>query len=203
MNCQTHTKLPDYKFDPVLNQKKDIRKKYLKIREQLSDEFVEKASEAIEKRILKSPEYQKANVVHSYVSIIENNEVFTHSMIQKSIQKGKMVVVPKMNNDGELKHIRLESFKDLIPNNWNVLEPKTGKVVAESELDLILVPMVAGDRQKNRIGYGKGYYDRFLKKCRCTKTGLLFSVQLSDEKLPVESFDVPLDILFTENERIE
>jgi len=186
-----------------LKQKDEIRKKYLKIREQLSDDFVKSASEAIEQKILQSPEYQKADVVHSFVSIIENNEVLTQSLIQKSIQNGKTVVVPKMNKDGDLKHIRIESFKDLIPNSWNVPEPKKGDEVADSALDLILVPMVAGDRFKNRIGYGKGYYDRFLQKCTCTKIGLLFSVQLSPEKLPVESFDVPLDILFTENERIE
>jgi 5-formyltetrahydrofolate cyclo-ligase len=186
-----------------LKQKEEIRKKYLKIREQLSDDFVMKASEAIEKKILQSPEYQHAKIVHSFVSIIDNNEVLTHGLIQKSIQNGKTIVVPKMNNDGELKHIRLDSFNDLIPNIWNVPEPDYGEEIAESDLDLILVPMVAGDRFKNRIGYGKGYYDRFLQKCRCTKIGLLFSVQLNPDKLPVESFDVPLDILFTENERIE
>jgi 5-formyltetrahydrofolate cyclo-ligase len=62
--------------------------------------------------------------------------------------------------------------------------------------------MVAGDRNKNRIGYGAGYYDRFLKNCTATKMGLLFDCQLYDHTLPVEYFDIPLDVLITESQRI-
>jgi 5-formyltetrahydrofolate cyclo-ligase len=108
-----------------------------------------------------------------------------------------------MIGEGKLSHIRLDSLKDLRKNSLGVPEPVGGRKFSVDDLDLVIVPMVAGDRKKNRIGYGAGYYDRFLTNCSAPKVGLLFDCQLYDDTLPVESFDIPLDILITESERIE
>jgi len=196
-------KLSAYKNLRPLDEKKKLRRKYLKIRKELSDDYVSQSSRLIIQRVLESAEYRKARTIHCYVSIIENKEVYTQDLIKLSLQKGKKVVVPKMVGNKQLSHIYLKSMDDLALNDWNVPEPRSNDEADISELDLILVPMVAGDRHKNRLGYGQGYYDRFLNRSNCKKMGLLFSCQLTENKLPVDPFDVPMDIMITENERIE
>lgn len=116
---------------------------------------------------------------------------------------GKQVVVPKIMGDGKLEHFEINSLDELRENSLGVPEPLAGKKIFVDNLDLIVVPMVAGDRFKNRIGYGAGYYDRFLQNCPAPKIGLLFDCQLFDGTLPVEEFDIPLDILITESQRVE
>ncbi len=80
-------------------------------------------------------------------------------------------------------------------------EPIKVKEIEISQIDLILVPMAAADRTGNRLGYGKGFYDRFLNKANAMKVGLVFSEFLYDE-IPTESFDEKLDIIVTDKEVI-
>lgn len=119
-------------------------------------------------------------------------------MLKEMLVEGKKVVVPVTQTDSRtMRHIALSKFEDLQPNTWGVLEPSGGEEVLVGSLDLIIIPMVGGDRHKNRIGYGKGFYDRFLAEVDCPKIGLLFEDCLIDE-VPTESFDVPLNALITE-----
>ncbi|WP_234572171.1 5-formyltetrahydrofolate cyclo-ligase [Rhodohalobacter sp. 614A] len=183
--------------------KKKLRRFFLVERMKLSEVEVETKSESIINRVLESDEFKKAQTVHTYISIKEKNEVRTFPFIEACFKEQKRVVVPKIVGDGTLEHIELNSLDDLTINNWGVPEPPTKKQVPIDTLDLIIVPMVAGDRSKNRLGYGKGFYDRFLEISEAVKIGLLFDCQLYNNKLPVESFDIPLDILITESQRIE
>lgn len=185
------------------SSKKEIRELFLESRQNLSQKFVEKKSREIQKRILNTSEFQKAEVIHTYISIAQNNEVNTLPIIETCFEQGKKVVVPKIAGDGMMDHIEIFSFDELEINNWGVPEPKGGNTFPIDDLGLIIVPMVAGDRYKNRLGYGEGFYDRFLKECSATKIGLLFDCQLFENKLPVESYDIPLDILTTETKQIE
>jgi 5-formyltetrahydrofolate cyclo-ligase len=116
---------------------------------------------------------------------------------------GKKVIAPVTQIEaGTLQHVWLEVFEDLQANEWVVLEPLEGEEADPEELELIIVPMVGGDYQRNRIGYGKGFYDRFLRQVHCPAVGLLFERCLMDE-VPVESFDVPLSMLITEKQIIQ
>jgi len=186
-----------------LGEKSKLRRKFLTIRKSLSKQYVSDNSRLIAQRVLQSEEYKNAGTIHCYVSITENKEVHTHDLIRQCLEDGKKVVVPKMADHQKLRHIFLHSMDDLVPNHWNVPEPKTDDEANLKELDLILVPMVAGDRFKNRVGYGKGYYDRFLSQCDSKKMGLLFSCLLNDQKIPVDPYDVPMDIIITETERFD
>lgn len=182
--------------------KEKLRNHFLKKRNNLSGKEVEEKSQCIIDRILKMKVFQQAQTFHSYVSIQKNNEVDTIRFLEICLQMGKNLVVPKMIGEGKLSHIRLDSLKDLRKNSLGVPEPVGGRKFSVDDLDLVIVPMVAGDRKKNRIGYGAGYYDRFLTNCSAPKIGLLFDCQLYDDTLPVENFDIPLDILITESGRI-
>lgn len=183
--------------------KKMLRKHFLQIRKELSQVSCQKKSQKIIDRIFSSSEFEKAFIIHTYIPSKKNREVDTFPLIKKAFIEGKKVIVPKISGEGELEHIELTSTDELEKNHLGIPEPSNGKTYPISKLDLVIVPMVAGDLQKNRLGYGKGYYDRFLEKCPAIKMGLLFDCQLYENKLPVESFDIPLDILVTESQRIE
>lgn len=184
-------------------KKEELRRHFLEARKRLSEKEVETKSAAIIDQILQLSAFKETDVVHSYVSITKNQEVNTSNLIQKCLHTGKRMIVPKILGKGKLQHVEIKSLNDLQKNSLGIPEPDDGKEISVETLDLIIVPMVAGDHFKNRIGYGEGYYDRFLAKSTAITIGLLFDCQLYDDKLPVEEFDIPLDILVTESQRIE
>lgn len=175
-----------------------LRKQFLSERMKLDDSEVKKKSACIIDQLIKTDEFKGASVIHTYVSITSKKEADTISLITYCLKSGKRVVVPKMMDKGELKHIEITTINNLKKNDWGILEPENNNEVNISDVELIVVPMVAADRHRNRLGYGKGYYDRFLSKVDAFKTGLLFEVQFFEELLPVDSFDVPLDKIITE-----
>lgn len=180
-------------------QKQQWRKQLLESRESLSLEEWESTSEKIIERLKQSSFFKKAKTVHCYVSMNERREVNTHPLIKEMIAGGKKVVTPVTNfKDGTLSHVALTSFDDLSPNKWGVLEAENGEEADISKLDLVIVPMAGGDEACNRMGYGKGFYDRFLKDVSCPKIGLCFEQNII-KQVPVEPFDVPLDGIITED----
>lgn len=182
-----------------LNKRKnEARKTFLKAREGLSESETAVKNRSILEKVLQLEAYRSARTVHLYASIGERNEVDTFRLMKHSLEAGKHVIVPVMQDDGRLIHASVHSIKDLKKNSWGVPEPVDPEPVEEPDPDLIIVPMVAGDLKKNRLGYGKGYYDRFLKGRGTLKAGLLFELQVSGDPLPTGPHDVPLDILITE-----
>lgn len=106
------------------------------------------------------------------------------------------IFVPKI--DGEsMDFFRISSFKDLALGAYGILEPTTHEKADPADLDVIIVPIVAFDKHKHRIGYGKGYYDRYLPRTSAKKIGIAFSFQETDE-ISVDPFDVDCDIVITE-----
>lgn len=182
-------------------KKNALRRELLKKRKAIGPTSFIKKSDQICRQLQQRAEFLEAQTIHCYVSMNERREVNTHRLIKTMLEAGKRVVVPVTDFDAmKMNHIHLEAWDQLKKNKWGVLEPEDGREVPVNELDLVIVPMVGGDRQRNRIGYGKGFYDRFLAAVKCPNIGLLFEACLLDE-IPVESFDVPLSTLITE-ERI-
>mgnify|MGYP006303390527 CR=1 FL=1 len=182
----------------IQQQKEKFRSKLLEQRESISATEYFGASAAIIERLKDQPEFQSAKTVHSYVSMNKRREVETQELIIEMLSKGKQIVVPVTNIDEHtLNHVHLTSFKDLETNKWGVLEPKSGTEISPSALDLVIIPMVAADEYCNRMGYGKGFYDRFLKQVHAPKIGLIFEQNVVDE-LPTEEFDIPMDKIITE-----
>ncbi len=182
--------------------KDELRKKYLSIRSSLSEQEVETKSEKIIRQLLSSEPFKEAAIVHSYLPIKKNREVNTLDVVEHCFENDKIVVIPKVEADQQISHHVLNSFEELKTNNWGVAEPIRPKPVSVAEIDLVVVPMVCGDRNRSRIGYGKGFYDRFLSQTDAFKIGLLYNCTLTDEKIPVEDFDQKPDWLITEKEII-
>lgn len=189
----------------VDKKKRLLRKRYLAARKELTPNEVYSKSRFIFSNLINTEVYKKAETVHCYVSINRQNEAETRNLIQFMLGEGKVVVVPKMEVNGKLSHYKIRDLEELNENRWGVAEPDgdNSRRADVIEFDLIIVPMVAGDKQKNRLGYGKGYYDRFLSGLNTTKAGLLFDLQLCETKLPTDKYDVKMDMLITESAILE
>jgi 5-formyltetrahydrofolate cyclo-ligase len=181
------------------DRKEQIRAELLTRRSGLQEpEYLSKSGRIIT-RLRGLHSFQNARRIHCYVSMNSRREVNTHDLIKELLFDNRELVVPRTHMDtGSLSHFLLQDFSDLKANKWGVLEPESSTAVPAETLDLVIVPMVGGDLNRNRIGYGKGFYDRFLHGVSCPTVGLLFETCLVDE-LPVEPFDVPLDVLVTED----
>jgi 5-formyltetrahydrofolate cyclo-ligase len=185
--------------DELQRRKEQLRQQARQSRRQQTDR--DALSEAIHQRILALPQYATARAVMCYVDF--RSEVHTHSLLERMHRDGKRVAVPYCV-DSILALFALESLADLVPGTMGILEPRAElrqaaqRNVAAGELDLVLVPGLAFDRQCGRIGYGKGYYDRLLHLVRADTTlvGLAFDCQVVAE-VPLLPYDVRMDRIAT------
>ena len=180
--------------------KNQLRDDILEKRNSLPKEEVTSKSRNIEERLFNLDPYKKSRTVMLFVSF--NNEVYTHDMIKKSFGK-KNVVIPKVMQQ-EIEPSVIIDFDSLIPaGKFGILEPIEIMKIAYKNIDLVLVPGIAFDSGGHRIGYGFGYYDKFLKKVpKAVKVGLAFDFQIVD-RIPAEEHDVPVDFIITEKRVIE
>ena len=181
-----------------------LRKDIIKKRKSLPKSEVIEKSTNIKKRIFEMGKFRDAQTVLFYVSY--DNEVYTHDMIKESLLIGKKIVVPKSDTKiNTLLLSELTDWNDLECGAYNILEPKQDfiKEVSIKSIDLIFVPGVAFDMHGNRIGHGKGYYDRLLKRAsNITSIGLAFEFQVV-ENIEAEEHDEKIDIIVTEKRVID
>jgi 5-formyltetrahydrofolate cyclo-ligase len=191
-----------------MDTKKDFRKKFIERRNKLTSCEVVRKSEEIFGRIYALKEYERASVVMAYMSF--GNEVMTKPFVERCLRDGKRTVLPRVmiSPDGyrylaiyEIKDID----KDLIPGFKGILEPDPSVLepMEPETVDFAVIPGVAFDRHCNRMGFGAGYYDRFLPqlKAGCLRAGVAFDIQLA-ERVPTDEHDFRLDIVVTESEVI-
>lgn len=189
----------------MLNIRKDIiRKTVLRKRRLIAESKRNEKSKAIIERLLNTEEFKKSNMIMCYVDF--DGEAKTREFIESCLRMGKRVTVPMVvkNTDGSRDLIASEVYdleKDLEKGTFGVFEPKKDAVrnVNPAEIDMAVVPGVAFDLNKNRVGYGAGFYDRFLKKVgsRCFIVGLAFDFQVCED-IAADVFDVPVNMIITE-----
>lgn len=185
--------------------KKELRKSIIQERLEMSSETVAVKSMLIANRLFGLKEFQHAKAIMSYVDF--RNEVSTEAIITAALSLGKRVFVPVCEPEGlRLIPSEIKEFPDdLVPGTWGILEPRPDafRPVDPMEIDLVLVPGVAFDRLGNRLGYGAGYYDRFLPRLRegTPLIALAFALQVRDEVYS-EAHDCPVDMVITEEQVI-
>ena len=180
--------------------KKQLRKAYLENRIALSVEEVAEMSEKICAHFSMFP-LHNARYIHIFYPIPEKKEVDAlklSSWLRQSHPEIKLVLSKMNSDDHSLSHVVWKTDSQLSKNKWGITEPLDGEVVSREKLDMILIPLLAYDLKGNRVGYGKGYYDRFLAECRpgALKIGLSFfppENSIGD----ADQHDVPLDICIT------
>lgn len=184
--------------------KNKLRQKYKELRAELSDEDVIHKSVQIANQLL-NIEVWDATYYHLFLSIATQKEVDTEQVLHILFAKNKEVVVSKSNfKENTLAHFLLTENTALAVNTYGIPEPTNGLPVPEQMIDVVFVPLLAFDKKGNRVGYGKGFYDDFLGKCKkeTLKIGLSF-FEAEDEILDLNENDMPLDFCVTPNKIYE
>lgn len=186
--------------------KKEFRKKVISERKKQNPDIINSNSQLIFQNLLKLDEIKKAKTVMAYLDF--NNEVKTESIINYLLSKKQKVVVPI--SIVEERKLFLSEIKDIETEvsigTYGIREPKSEFIrpINSQDIDIVIVPAVAYDTNGYRLGYGGGYYDRFLDSLRddCITIGIAFEIQIFDE-VPKEDHDAQLDYIITEKRIIK
>ena len=175
-------------------EKKEIRKKYKMLRNKMSEMEVKEKSDRICQNIISSNLFQQAEKMLVYAPL--GNEVDICPVMEEGWRQQKRIAFPKVFGE-TMRYFEISSFSQLEEGTFHVMEPVETNPIDWEEA-LVLVPGVAFDRQGSRMGYGKGYYDRFFEgKTDCVKVGVAYELQVADQ-LPTEENDLPMEYLVTE-----
>jgi len=169
--------------------KKEIRKEKIAARKTIPNR--NDADKKILQRIKEQDFYKSAKTVMVYISY--NGEVDTIRLIDDMIKEGKTLCAPVCIDKENMVARKFESFHELVPGAYGISEPQGEEV---SDIDLIFVPGVAFNKNLHRIGYGAGYYDRFLKNSSAVTCGLFYEMQNAD--FSPDATDKKLDHVITE-----
>ncbi len=166
--------------------KNELRKIYKYIRNNIKDRNIQ--NEIIFNKVISLEKVKKADTILIYVSF--NNEVDTLNIIKYFLGK-KKVAVPKVNGN-EMNFYYIDSFNDLSKGSFNILEPITTNKVTNFDNSICIVPGLCFDKENYRLGYGKGYYDKFLSNKNIYTIGLSYKETII-KKLPIDKYDIKLD----------
>lgn len=185
-----------------MENKEALRKQYLERRLALTQDQLEEYSIQIANKVVQMDIWHYSTY-HIFLPIVKFNEINTEYLLHVLQGKDKNVVISKSNfEDFSMSTYLLTDQTKLTINNYGIPEPdKNNIVVDEKNIDVVFIPLVAADIYGNRIGYGKGFYDRFLKKCspEVIKIGLSFFNPLAF-KMNANSTDVALDYIVDRQE---
>lgn len=173
--------------------KKQLRKSMIQKRLALDEESYQHYCLQIQKQLEELKAFQEAQSIALYMSY--RHEVDTRALMAKYFGK-KEIFVPKCVGD-DLVFYKIESFDDVAKGYFGVDEPITNITRDINDIDFVVVPLLMFDDQRNRVGYGRGFYDRALKNYPHTTCGIAFSFQHVKDTEP-HSLDVPLDMIITD-----
>lgn len=177
--------------------KPTLRIKYKKLREALSENAIEEMSLQIANQALKLPIWEKT-YYHIFLPISEKKEVNTEYLMHILQGKDKSIVVSKADfSTGEMNHFLLQENTVLKDSKYGIPEPVAGIEISTEIIDIVFVPLLAYGQNGHRIGYGKGFYDRFLEKCNPNARFVGLSFFGPESEIFFEANDVPLDYCIT------
>ncbi len=184
--------------------KKDLRKKYLAKRHEMSEFDVNRETKLI-LDLLASNFNFKDKIISLYLPIKSKKEFDTFSVLDLLLNQNSKVGIPKtIFEENDMFHFEFEDFNQLELNKYNIPEPLFGNPISADEFDYVFVPLLTIDKFGNRVGYGKGFYDRFFKKCnkKCKFIGLyLFDeIEVIDD---LNEFDLPIHYCITPSKIIK
>lgn len=177
-----------------MEEKKLIRKQIFKVRKECTDEQIEKWSRRITAKVAELPAFKNAERILAYADY--NHEVMTGFMIEEAWRQGKEVAVPKVVGQ-DMVFYKLTDFAQLEKGYFGIPEPARGEIVTWDDATMIM-PGVAFDPQNHRVGYGGGFYDRFLEKHPgIRRVAVAFEFQILPS-VPTEPTDIDPEFIITE-----
>ena len=182
--------------------KRDVRRSVLAARDALGEAERVARSTAIRRRFLALHEVEDVGVVMGFWSF--GSEVSTPPLLEALHARRVRVCLPRVASGGDLEAVAYEPGDPMTETSFGAREPADGTILAPEVLDLVVTPGIAFDRSGHRIGYGGGFYDRFLRRTRrgVPRIAIAFDLQVLSHELPVGSFDLGIDVIVTETETI-
>lgn len=181
--------------------KSELRKKYKQLRTELTLNDVEDYSIAIANQLISMPIWEHS-FYHIFLSIEEQKEVNTDYILSILSGKDKNILISKSDfKTGTLTHFLLTDSTKIKKNHYNIPEPIDGIEISSNKVDVVFIPLLAFDKKGNRIGYGKGFYDRFLADCKpnTIKIGLSF-FEAEEAIFETLNTDIKLDYCVTNSQ---
>lgn len=179
----------------VFTEKSELRSRYIKERNELSIDLKLSYDVTINHSLVEFIQQQNFKTVHTYLPM--GSEIDLYPTITWMLEHHIQVICPKVLSKRKLEHLELISLSELENGRWGTKHPSGGRYYT-GNYDLILVPGLAYDKDKNRLGYGGGYYDTFLAQQKgVSSLGAFYAFQ-EVEKLPVTTYDTSLDKILTE-----
>lgn len=188
-------------MDTAALEKQRLREERLAAREALSEQERSVLDERITQKLLVTSEYSEATTVLTYVSV--SSEVSTRMFIECALRDGKTVAVPRCLPGHCLEFVAIASVEQLVAAPFNLLEPaKELPALTEDQKNnsICIIPALLVDTKGYRLGYGAGFYDRFLSTYPGKKICLAYQQNLSRTTLPHTAFDVAVDVVITESD---
>ena len=188
-------------MDTAALEKQRLREGRLAAREALSEQERSVLDGRITQKLLATSEYAEATTVLTYVSV--SSEVSTRMFIECALRDGKTVAVPRCLPGHCLEFVAIVSLEQLVAAPFNLLEPaKELPALTEDQKNnsICIVPALLVDAKGYRLGYGAGFYDRFLSTYPGKKICLAYQQNLSKTELPHTAFDVAVDVVITESD---
>ena len=183
--------------------KKEIRALMRAKKAALSRDFVEEYSARVTENFTAQPFYRDAQVLYAYLTF--NQELRTDGLIRRAWADGKRVAVPRVLGKGVMEFYYIDSFEGFVRSSFGVPEPPEDPArLADEREVLLLMPGLAFDRAHNRVGYGGGFYDRYIERKQAEdvhffKPALAYNFQIVDA-IPANDFDVKVDAVLTADE---
>ena len=172
--------------------KKELRQAIRARKRAMTEEDILRRSEILAEKFARSNAYRAAKTIYGYLPY--NQEVRTVPMLRRALEEGKRVAVPKVYGD-DMKFIYLDDLSQVAKGYAGIPEPVADGPVAQDETALVLMPGLAFDRAGHRIGYGGGFYDKFLaREPHHPTVALCYDFQVMD-RLETEEFDIPVDLV--------
>ena len=181
-----------------MNEKAELRKQWMEREAGLHENYIAASNAGIIRNLFSLYEFQCAETVLFFYSIW--SEPDTHEMIHRALDLGKTIALPKTYPKGVMTARKIVRLDELTPSRFGIPEPaESALVIAPDDLDFIVVPAVAFDRNGYRLGHGAGYYDRYLSSTRAFACGIVREKMLVS-RVPLEKHDVRVNCIVTENE---
>ena len=179
-------------------KKEVLRKEILGLRNNLGEEYIDKASDLIYECVIVLDCFKSSNVIAVYMGF--GSEVRTDKLISFALDYGKMVVIPKTVSGNDMIFCKIDADTKFVKDKYGILTVDTNETdceVNKCDIDLFIVPGVAFDKRGGRIGYGAGYYDRYLYGLNAIKVGICYEMQLVDD-VHNERNDINMNKIITE-----
>ncbi len=180
-----------------MNTKAVLRTEYQKRRDSLTEEQIADCSIQISNLSL-TLNIWEYSIYHLFMTNEKNKEIDTSYLLSVIQGKDKQPVIPKIVDDNRLEHFLLNDQTPLKNNRWGIPEPLSGITINPKQIEVVFVPLLVFDQRGHRVGYGKGYYDRFLDQCSesTLKVGLTFFDPVTRIE-DIETHDISLDFALT------